>query len=456
MDYNVKSILGIKEPNIDQRYYRFFAVTNYLYLLVSIGHFCFIFLFWFVIKQKDIALYNINSFIIFAGIYYINRRGNHNLALFICSVEIVIFTALCVTFIGWSSGFYYSLLTLIPLYFYNPTKQFHFKVGGVVILTAIYIGLHVYSKNIPPRQHLPQAISDFALYLNIPFAVITLCFFSYYYSRAADKMQNALEISLEKVEMANHKITDSLEYAKKIQKSLLPKAEEIEELFPHSFIIWLPKEIVSGDVYQTFKVNNGLLLALMDCTGHGVPGAFMTMLTTATLNKIVIDDGLRDPAQILNTLNSAIKIALKQDFNDTLSDDGLDAALCYIHPGSKQILFAGANMHLFYALNGETKMLKGNRVSLGYKTSSHNLTIENQILPIEKNIQLYFTTDGYLEQLGGHKTLPFGKKRFTELITRMHTLPFGKQKKHLLDNMENYRKDIDQLDDITIIGFKIS
>ncbi len=274
------------------------------------------------------------------------------------------------------------------------------------------------------------------------------------------KIEAALLISKEKAEReretaetANKKLTDSIRYAQMIQSSLLPNPENIKGFLSDSFFIWKPRDIVGGDFIFTDWFEDGLLIAVIDCTGHGVPGAFMTIIASFGLKKITGGEGFHTPDQILKRMNFLVKTTLQQDTEYALSDDGLDAAICFIKPEEKTLTFAGARLPLFYVSDGEVKVIKGDRQSVGYKRSDVNFKFTSHTIRIEPGMAFYMLTDGFTDQIGGEKNLRFGTRKFTELLKSNHKQPFDEQRNILLEAYTEHRGENEKRDDVTVIGF---
>ncbi len=247
----------------------------------------------------------------------------------------------------------------------------------------------------------------------------------------------------------------SIEYAKAIQSSLLPNVNNVKRHLPDSFFIHMPRDIVGGDIFTMDFFEDGFIAAVIDCTGHGVPGAFMTMLASSNLDRIIKDEGCRDPGKILKRLNYLVKTLLKQDTGDALSDDGLDASMCFFNTIDKTLTYAGARLPLVYIKNGEIKTIKGDRQSIGYKKSDVNLEFENHQFSFEDGMAFYLYTDGIVDQLGGKKRMPFGKKRFYNLLLAIHNSSFEEQRLGILEAFEKHKNNNETQDDITVIGFRV-
>jgi len=276
----------------------------------------------------------------------------------------------------------------------------------------------------------------------------------------------------EALQESNKKIMDSIQYAKKIQSSLLPDMDMIKLHLPENFFIWMPRDIVGGDIffaeYISSEKKRGMVIAVIDCTGHGVPGAFMTMIASSGLRRIIKDEGCHDPAEILKRLNFFVKTTLQQDTEHARSDDGLDAAVCFIeedrlsssdssplnHPC--HLIFSGSRLPLYYVQNDDLHFIKGDRQSIGYKRSDLNFNFTSHLIQIKDETAFYIATDGFTDQLGGEeKRIPFGKKRLKVLLNNIWREPFEKQHEILLEHLKEYQGDHERQDDVTLFGFRL-
>jgi|GEM_PF-1265418 len=266
-----------------------------------------------------------------------------------------------------------------------------------------------------------------------------------------------------------HKHTkDSIEYASLIQSAVLPDNKLLSQYFKDQFVLWTPKDIVGGDIYlfSELRHKDECLLFFIDCTGHGVAGAFVTMLVKAVEQQIlsnILADRYEDievsPAWIMGYFNKALKKLLKQDTKDSVSNAGWDGGIIYYNRRDQILKFAGAETPLFYIdENNEFKTIKGNRYSVGYKKCDANYQYKETIIEVKEGMKFYCTTDGYIDQNGGEKDFPFGKKRFGNIIKEHHTKSMTEQYNIFVDSMEQYEQMIpnnDRNDDMTIISFEI-
>jgi len=264
-----------------------------------------------------------------------------------------------------------------------------------------------------------------------------------------------LEATHKELEDNNSKMIESIRYAEMIQRSLLPGIDRIKAICPENMFIWMPKDIVGGDIFYTYSDMEVSLIALMDCTGHGVPGAFLTMVVYSEIRKIIMDEECRDPSEILSRLNRAVKNVFHNNDNGSDANDGLDAAVCIIDYLRKKVIYAGARIPLFYCMNGKVHKKDGDKQSIGYKDSEDQFDFTNHMIQLEEPCTFYLKTDGYTDQLGGEKRLRFGTGKFKDLIMKNHDKSFTEQRAVFLQTLISYQGNNEQMDDITLIGFRL-
>ncbi len=274
----------------------------------------------------------------------------------------------------------------------------------------------------------------------------------------------------EALKATNRKIMESIRYAKMIQYSMMPSISDVKTCLPDSFLAWKPRDVVGGDIVFFDAFGRSVVIAVMDCTGHGVPGALMTMIVSSGIRRIVKDEGCRDPSAILKKLNFIVKTTLQQNTRFAMSDDGLEAAVVCISspvaggippptsktPGTRCVVnYAGARLPLYYVRNGEVFTIKGDKQRLGYRKSdlAHNFTGHNII--VDKETCFYMATDGFIDQLGGVRELRFGSDRFRSLILKISPEEFDAQEQILFDSFYAHKSNHERQDDITVFGFRI-
>ncbi len=266
------------------------------------------------------------------------------------------------------------------------------------------------------------------------------------------KAEQIIMESKEKIETAHKNITDSINYAKTIQNALLTNKTLIDGYFDEYFLLFKPKEHVSGDFYYVNKINNYIVFAVADCTGHGVPGGFLTMLGITYLHETVRREETDNPAKALNILRQRIKRTFK-DFGSE-NQNGLDIALCAIDTETNILQYAGAYSPLYIIRNSELIEYKATKNPIGF--FKREISFKNNEIQLYKNDLIYLFSDGYKDQFGGKSQRSFSKRRFRELILEIQIMPMNEQKAVLEEKLKQWRGDIPQIDDITIMAVKIT
>ncbi|TAE03771.1 MAG: hypothetical protein EAZ97_01050 [Bacteroidetes bacterium] len=278
-------------------------------------------------------------------------------------------------------------------------------------------------------------------------------------NRTLEKTSLELKAAMSEVARENKRTTNSLNYAKRIQEAMLPKIEQIQEKIPESFVFFKPRDIVSGDFYWFHHIhekNHDLsIISAIDCTGHGVPGAFMSMIGNDLLNHIIVQNNISDPVQILNSLHWGVSSVLRQ--KETENRDGMDIAICVIDQKNKVLEFAGANNPLVVFQNNSMQFIKGNANPVGgLWNKSKERHFDKRKIDISIPTTCYIFSDGYQDQFGGVNQRKFMVRRFRELLLNIHQEKMLVQKYILEQTLENWiGKDGEQIDDILVIGFKI-
>ncbi|MFI5151398.1 MAG: SpoIIE family protein phosphatase [Bacteroidia bacterium] len=256
-----------------------------------------------------------------------------------------------------------------------------------------------------------------------------------------------------KLEILYRHVTDSIRYAKRLQDAILPPNAFVKQILPESFILFKPKDIVSGDFYWLNQKGDRILVAAVDCTGHGVPGAFMSIVGNNMLNQVVKDFELKDAGDVLNKLNKQAAVTISQKSEDGAVRDGMDLSLCIIDKQSMTLEFAGANNPLYYFRNGEFRELKPDKFPIGYY-SEEAKSFTNKQVQFQKGDTFYIFSDGFADQFGGPKGKKFMINQFRNLLIRIHKLPMDQQKELLNQTIETWRGGLEQVDDILVIGFR--
>jgi len=256
----------------------------------------------------------------------------------------------------------------------------------------------------------------------------------------------------EEIKEKNKNITSSITYAKRIQDAMLPLDSKIEQYLDEYFILFRPRDIVSGDFYYFAELNGKIIFTAVDCTGHGVPGAFMSMIGSEILTTI-LSLGITDSAEILNQMNKYIRTALKQD--KTENQDGMDMALCVIDKKEMTVEFSGAKNPLVYIMNDELFHVKGDKQAVGGHQIKENSEFQKTIINYQSPAYFYMFSDGYPDQFGGPNGRKFMIKSLKELIFDIYKKPMAEQKTILNETIVDWMKLVEQTDDIIVTGFKL-
>lgn len=263
------------------------------------------------------------------------------------------------------------------------------------------------------------------------------------------KVNETLEVQKQQIEMKNRDITDSIQYAKRIQSAILPTESLIEKTLPENFVLYLPKDIVAGDFYWMEKNQNGILFAVADCTGHGVPGAMVSVVCNNALNRSVREFQLVEPAKILNkTRDIVIETFEKSEAN---IKDGMDIALFSLN--NLELQYAGANNPLWIIRNNEIIETKGDKQPIGKYMNKKPFT--NHTVNLQKGDTIYLLTDGFPDQFGGEKGKKYKYKPLKEKLLSINSFPLTEQKELLYKEFLEWKGELEQIDDVCIVGFFI-
>ncbi len=269
------------------------------------------------------------------------------------------------------------------------------------------------------------------------------------------EQKNTLENTYLQLEAKNEAVIDSIRYANTIQGAILPTVEQLNQAFQRHFIIYLPKDLVSGDFYWMSNQEEYTFIAVADCTGHGVPGALMSMIGHSLLNQIVNEKRVFEPREILDRLNVGIIAALKQQ--ESNNTDGMDISLCRLLPradGTIEMYFAGAKTKFYLYRKGDLQTFKGDSLTIGGNQTRRNRMFSSQEIQLEKGDTIYLLTDGYIDAANS-KGRRLGSKKLKQMLVEIGDRPMEEQRQYLLDQLQEHQINQPQRDDITILGFTI-
>ncbi len=313
------------------------------------------------------------------------------------------------------------------------------KLKGVQ--TVGVIGVQSYRKNAYSAYHL-NILQSLSVYVAIAI------------ENAASYDQ--IEAQSQEIQKSNKKITDSINYAKRIQEAILPDIELIKKALPESFILYKPRDIVSGDFFWFYQKDEFIAIAAADCTGHGVPGAFMSLIGSNLLYNAIIDHQIFSPNRVLDLMREHIREELKQD--ETSNRDGMDISLCVVDKKRKLLSFSGAHHPMLYFQNGQEYYIKGDKMSIGGQVFENEHPFSLYEIPVLSPITFYLFTDGFKDQFGvqGRK---FSGQKFRELLANIYTKPFHEQQEILDLTFESWisagGQPVKQTDDVLVIGVRV-
>jgi serine phosphatase RsbU (regulator of sigma subunit) len=250
-------------------------------------------------------------------------------------------------------------------------------------------------------------------------------------------------------------ITDSIKYAQRIQKAILPPDRLWSSILPQSFVFYQPKDILSGDFYWIEDTPEFIFIGAADCTGHGVPGALMSIVNYNLLNKAVLERGLTDAGSILDSVNKSLTQSLHQTFQESAMRDGMDISLCVINKATRQMNYAGAYNSIYIVRNNEIKELMPDKQPVGAFMEDNIKPFTNQYFQLSDQDVVYMFSDGYADQFGGPKGKKYKYKKMQALLLENHQKPFAVQKAIAAASINEWKGNLEQVDDILLLGFRL-
>ncbi len=260
-------------------------------------------------------------------------------------------------------------------------------------------------------------------------------------------------IALE-VHSHNRKIKESINYARRIQNAILPNPRLINRALADSFILYKPRDIVSGDFPWFAHQRDEVFMAAVDCTGHGVPGALLSLVGYFLLNDIVRSRRITDPGKILDLLDEGVSTTLRPD-EETGTKDGMDISLCKINPATREVTYAGAHRPLYVVRSGILEEIKGDRFPIGGGVFKNQTTFTSTTVKLAPGDSIYFCSDGFCDQFGGPMGRKFGTRQLREVIGKIHSLSMKEAKEVFEDLWDNWKAGQKQTDDVLLIGVKL-
>jgi serine phosphatase RsbU (regulator of sigma subunit) len=261
------------------------------------------------------------------------------------------------------------------------------------------------------------------------------------------------QIELE-IQSKGRKITESINYAKRIQGAILPNNAVIRQFLPDSFILYKARDVVSGDFPWFINVGNVMYFAAVDCTGHGVPGALISLIGYFLLNDIVKGRKISDPGEILDKLDKGVTKTLRQDSDDSKTKDGMDIALCKIDLSNNQVSYAGAHRSLYFMNGAELEEIKGNKFPIGGGIYKNQTKFTSTTIDVKKGDSIFFCSDGFPDQFGGPDNRKYGPRRLRESIVKYHKKSMVDIHNKIDTEWTEWKGEQKQTDDVLLIGVR--
>lgn len=270
-----------------------------------------------------------------------------------------------------------------------------------------------------------------------------------------DRKKAELKLLEKNLELVQHNkdMLDSIQYASRIQEAILPDVEKIKNAFKDAFVLYQPKDVVSGDYYFFYQRGNKAFVAAVDCTGHGVPGALMSFIANGALKEVIIKKGVEEPSEILYALDEELFLALNKSKDGVVSLDGMDVAIGVFDFVEQTFSYAGAFRPVLVVRDNELIEMEASRYPIGFYADVQKV-FTTKTIDIKQNDAFYFFTDGYCDQFGGERKKKFNRKQFKELLLSAQDMEMSEQEAYLQYVLLNWRQEEPQVDDILVMGIK--
>ncbi|MFN5183367.1 MAG: SpoIIE family protein phosphatase [Bacteroidota bacterium] len=269
------------------------------------------------------------------------------------------------------------------------------------------------------------------------------------------RQKEEIENKNQELEILYKHVTDSIRYAKRIQEAILPPDSMVKKLLPQSFILYKPKDIVSGDFYWVDEKEGKIFYAAVDCTGHGVPGAFMSIVGYNLLKEIIVKPTVNTPAQVMQKMKTGVSKTLHHGQSEDNAKDGMDMTMCAIDFNNMFMHFSGAYNPMYLIRDGELTQYDGDSFPVGLMEGMEDKHFTDHKIELKKNDMIYIFSDGYADQFGGPRGKKFMISKFRDLLKKSSLMPIEEQKDFLLRTIEDWRGDLEQVDDILVIGVRV-
>src|SRR6185437_11604767 len=268
------------------------------------------------------------------------------------------------------------------------------------------------------------------------------------------RAENLLQEKNKELQLKNTEIGQSIQYAKRIQEAITQEPGMLNMLFEDAFVLYKPRDIVSGDFYWYYKKGNKVFTAVADCTGHGVPGAMMSVIANGLVHEVIVKKGIEEPGKILTAIDAELTARLSKADGTVATADGMDIALTIFDFDTNTVSYAGAFRPLVMVRNNEIIEYRGSRYPIGFYEDVVK-TFDTHTIPLQQGDRIYLFSDGYVDQFGCEEHKKLNRKRFYELLLNIQTMKMEEQKAYLEYAFMNWKQDEIQTDDILVVGLEI-
>ena len=440
------------ESRLELRNMRFMNVINAVFLTVLV---ILQIMMLFVFKIPE--MWWVQALGIVSGLIYyvlVKTTSISFVKVYVCVIPVLFVAGFSIYGVGKGGAdkFYLLVCSVLPLLLFEKKKHY---IGLVMMSIVAFFFVHFMQRLVDPLYPLEE--DPLMMYTAFNFFTIfsVLYFFLKIFKKEISDHQQETEDQKLLVEEKQHEILDSINYAKRIQEAILPPDRVVKDVLSDGFVLYLPKDIVAGDFYWVEEVEeNGIksvLFAVADCTGHGVPGAMVSVICHNSLNRCVREFGLTDPGHILTKCRELV-IEHFTESNEQVKD-GMDIALCCWNRSTNQLVYSGAHNSLYLVRNGELSEFIGNKQPVGYFENAKEFSTEE--LEVKQGDRIYLSSDGFPDQFGGEKGKKFKYKPFKQLLLSSSTESTDRQKEIIRDTFTNWKGNYEQLDDVCIIGIEV-
>jgi sigma-B regulation protein RsbU (phosphoserine phosphatase) len=441
---------GIATENSDSLN-RKIRIGNLIALLTAVVMFCYTPIYFYY--NQPAGIFN-NSFFFAASIitFYLIRKKQYSPAFFfhVCCGFIYFIEGTLTYGLQTNLHFYLLIMCMISAVMFDQRKTIQGFIGFAILS---FFGLIVWLQFHKPFVSIveqSETIQTIIGNVNLLLLFLISSLFILFFKEEMLKSQKHILEQKNLIEEKNKDILDSIQYAQRIQLALLPSRSNLQLLFPNSFLYFQPKDIVSGDFYWIFQNENHRFVAVGDCTGHGVPGALMSVLGINLLDEIVGNKRVFNPSEILNELRSGIIAAFDKEGKSSEYKDGMDISILRIDLNTSSYVFAAANNSVYHISGTELEERRADRQAVGY--SHEPKPFVEQEFSYQKGDVLVLFTDGFADQFGGSKNKKFRYKPFKELLTNQ---PTETMENVLSTSFQNWKGNLEQVDDVCVLGIRL-